>query len=153
MPDINVSGAFIAKNEILRRLLHKGTPIGLRLFGPTSNLFGGREEIITLTSGWNHKQNKNAETGTVIETVKINQTAEITQDILDRASGFDILYSDDTFERYTFGAKGQAKPISHEWNLTVTPSLGDKSALVETFSLTDSNYVVLTDDTNYLIGY
>lgn len=130
MPTINVSGAFRTKNNILRKLLHKGTPVGLRLFAPTTSSIGGREELITLTSNWNHKQSKNPETGEVVESVRINQTSEMTQAILDKAEGFDILYDDDTFDRYIFHAKGQAKPISHEWNIDVSPSLGDKSELV-----------------------
>jgi hypothetical protein len=129
---INVSGAYRTKNNVLRKLLHWGKPVGLRLFGLTSNAIGGRQAILTLTSGWNHKQSKNPETGEVIEQVRINKTSEMTQEVLDRAEGFDILYEDNTFERYTFDAKS-VKPnaIGHEWRLTVTPSLGDKSALYE----------------------
>jgi hypothetical protein len=131
MASIDVSGAFRTKNEVLRRLLHKGTPVGLRLFEPTSNAIGGRQEILTLTDGWYHKQDKNPETGEIVERVNINETSTMTQDVLDRAEGFDILYNDNTFERYTFGAKGRPSPIGHEWKLTVTPSLGDQSDLYE----------------------
>ena len=131
MASINVSGAYRAKNEILRKLLHRGKPVGLRLFEPTSSAIGGRQALLTLTTGWNHKQSKNPETGEVIEQVRINETPIMTQDILDRAEGFDILYDDNTFERYTFDAKGRPSAIGHEWKLTVTPSLGDKGALYE----------------------
>jgi len=131
MAAINVSGAFRTKNEVLRKLLHKGNPTGLRLWGPTSNAIGGRQEILTLTSGWYHKQIKNPETGVIIERVNINQTSTMTQEVLDRAEGFDILYDDDTFERYTFNAKGQPSPIGFEWKLDVTPSFGDKRELDE----------------------
>lgn len=132
MATIDVSSAMRTKNDLLRTLLHKGKPIGLRLFEPTSNAIGGRQEILTLTSGWNHKQNKNPETGVVIETIKINVTDTMTQDVMNRAEGCDIVYDDNTFERFTFHGKGhQPSVIGKEWNLTVTPSLGDKSELHE----------------------
>ncbi len=131
MASINVTGAFKTKNEVLRKLLHKGKPVGLRLWGPTPNSVGGRQALLTLTSGWYHKQSKVPETGEVNEQVNINQTSVMTQEVLDSAGGFDILYADETFERYTFGAKGQPSPIGGEWKLTVTPSFGDTRELDE----------------------
>jgi hypothetical protein len=129
MAQIDVSGAYRLKNDLLRNLLHKGTPTGLKLWGPTSSDIGGHQEILTLTSGWNHKQEKNPQTGVIIEQVRINVTSVMTQEVLNKAEGFDILYADGTFDRYVFDAKAQPSPIGQEWRLTVTPSLGDKTAL------------------------
>lgn len=126
---INLSGPYKQAYNILRTLLHEGTPVGLRFFGPTSNAVGGIQEIVTVTDGWWHKKSKDPETGTIIETVKISESPTMTEEVLKKALGFDIVYDDNTFVRYNFNAKSQKKPLSKAWVLTVTPSKGDKREL------------------------
>lgn len=150
---INVSGPYNQVYNILRTLLHEGTPTGLRFFGPTKSAIGGLEEVAILVNGWWHKQEKNPVTGAITEVVKISELAPLDEATLKRAEGFDITYNDNTFVRYTFDAKAQKKPISHAWVMTVTPSKGDKRELHPVTALTDSTDTALTDNTNYLIGY
>ncbi len=131
MGSINVSGPYKQVYNILKTLLHEGTPTGLRFFGPTSSAVGGIQAIVTITDGWWHKQSKIPETGAIIETVKISESSTMTEAVLKAADGFDILYDDNTFVRYTFDKKAQKKPISKAWVLTVTPSKGDKRELYD----------------------
>lgn len=132
MPDIDVSSAFKNKNDILRKLLHKGKrgeQLRLKLWGLGSNAVGGRTYLVTLTSGWNHKQNKNVETGQVTEVLKINNFLPVTAAIMKSATGCDIVYEDNTFDRYSIQGKAQLKQMTGEWSANLTPSFQDKEVL------------------------
>jgi len=129
MPDINVSTAFKAKNDILRKLLHKGKPKELKFWGMGSNAVGGRQYLVTLTSGWNHKQHKDVETDQVVEVLKVNNFPPLTAAIMKTASGCDIVYEDDTFDRYSIQGKAQLKEMTGEWSANLTPSFQDKTVI------------------------
>ncbi len=134
MPNIDVSSAFKAKDDILRKLLHKGKPnenLTLRLWGLTVNEIGGREAKVLLTSGWNHKQEKDVVTGQVTEVLKISHLSPVTADIMLAAMGCDIVFEDGSFDRYSFQGKAQFKYLTGEWKITVTPSFQDKEPLFD----------------------
>ncbi len=132
MGTIKIPVPFKAKNDILRTLLHKGNPnevLTLRLWGPTGNAIGGRELKASITSGWNHKQSKSPETGQVIEALKVNKSATITEALMKTVGGCDIVYENGTFDRYTFQAKAQLNHLAEEFVVDLTPSFQDKEAL------------------------
>jgi hypothetical protein len=132
MATINVSGAFRSKNNILRTLLHKGQPnevLTLRLWGPTSRAIGGIMLLASTTDGWNHKQSKIPETDRVVESLKVSESSTVTEAIMKKATGCDIVYADNTFARYTFDGKAQKNPITKEWRVNVAPNFADTQAL------------------------
>lgn len=130
MASIDVSGAARLKNDVLRKLLHKGNPVGLVLYRPASNVTGGQEAIMTLTSGWNHKEHKNPETGAVTEVLKIVQSSTVTQAVITSLTRVEILYDDSSFVRYATGAKSPLHPFYKEWTINVRPNLADTNPLL-----------------------
>ncbi len=132
MGTIKIPQAFKAKNDILRTLLHKGNPnevLTLRLWGLTNNSIGGRAAIASITSGWNHKQEKNVVSGQVTEVLKVNNDSPITAAIMKAVMGCDIVYEDNTFDRYTIQGKAQLNHMTGEWRAELTPSFQDTEAL------------------------
>jgi hypothetical protein len=125
MATIDVHNAFILKNNVLRTLLHKGTGLTLKLFSKDKS--GGRKYILELTSGWYHYERKHPEKGTVEEKLKIVETEDVTQAIINKTWGCDIVADDESFIRYTLNAKSPMNPITHEWSMTANPSSTDKS--------------------------
>lgn len=129
---IDLSGPFKTKNDLLKNIFHKGLPnevLTLRFFGLAGNNVGGNAYIASTTSGWNHKENKDAKTGQVTEVIKIVESSVITDDIINRATGCDIVYADSSFVRYNFDGKSPKNPMTRQWILTVLPSKGDKKVL------------------------
>lgn len=132
MATIDVSAAFKTKNNLLRKLFHKGQPgeiLTLRFFKPSGNAAGGRTVTASTTDGWNHKEHKDPQTGAVSEVVKISQSSTITATVIKEAAGLDIVYADSSFDRFTIPAKSPLNPISHEWILTVQPNKADKTVI------------------------
>lgn len=132
MGTIKIPIPFKAVNDVLRTLLHKGNPnevLTLRLWGLASNAIGGNEAKLSITSGWNHKQEKDVATGQVTEVLKVNNFAPVTATIMRDSTGCDIVFADNTFDRYSFQGKAQLNHMTGVWKVTVTPSLQDKTAL------------------------
>ena len=128
MADINVSRAFIIKNDVLRKKLHEGTNLTLK-FWVDDKTSGGRKYSIELSSGWHHTQRKHPEKGTVEEILKIVETDSVTQADITKAAGCDITGDSGYFARYRFGTKSPLNPITREWILVVTPSKSDTSTI------------------------
>ena len=129
MGSINIPNAAKVKNDVLRKTVQRGNPVALKLWKPTDNSIGGRMESATATDGWYYKQHKHAEVDEVTEMIKIVESATITQDVIDKATGCDIIYADSTFERFSIGPKSFKHPFLNEWTLTIRPMRNDTSPL------------------------
>lgn len=127
--DSVAKNAFAIKNNVLRTLLHDGTGLVLKLWGPDETS-GGRKYIAQETSGWFHYQRKNAEKGPVEEKMKVVETSNFTATLIGKAAGADIVDNGGALiGRFTIGAKSPLNPISKEWILTVTPINGETSTI------------------------
>jgi hypothetical protein len=127
MATINVNQAFVNKNNILRTTLHQGENLKLKLYSKDNS--GGREFILELTTGWNHTQRKHPEKGTIEEIVKIAEVSGVTDAVILKSAGCEILADDNSFTRYNFTSKSPKNPITHEWILTASPNKADTSTI------------------------
>jgi hypothetical protein len=133
MANINVSRAFIVKNDVLRKLLHEGKGLTLKLWGKdiAEGNKNGRRYTISLTSGWNHTQKKKPQHGVLEEVIYIVETSTVTQEVIDKSEGCDIVDDESNLARYKFRAKpGAINPITREWIIYLNPSKSDVSEIL-----------------------